>query len=483
MFLKKTNQTDMKSIVRIITIAIFSFMILSCLICFCGLDFFSLNFQDRWLSWLTIVILIPSFYYIAKTDNHKFFIFGGFLLANAIMGAILLSFNTMPVSDYWMLHEMGKKMAAGNFNIHDYPENYYGNVFNWQIGIVWLQSIIFKTAWTSFTILKVINLIIINLTIFVTYLLCKNISDKRSASAIFLLMCVFYPVLVTVGQFSNQNVEALLLLLFIYLVNKKHFILAGSLLPIISFIRPVGIVCVGAFLIWQLLIFFTKQIDLKKAIFSTLKFIIPFLLISISIDTLCRKADYVTKSVSSPTLPYYKFHVGISYDGQNLYRAIEKLSDDNIGIDELNEWQKNEVKEAYTSNLFNTLGNNVIKMIMFTGYFDWKYTNVYNHVEPNLDNKIVNKCVAIGWGEYLLLLILATLGISMYQKKNGLNYLTILFICFIGAYFFIEAWPDYRYDLYFLMFIYASCGVNYFKNLIISLKQKAIKLLPVKNHD
>lgn len=47
-------------------------------------------------------------------------------------------------------------------------------------------------------------------------------------------------------------------------------------------------------------------------------------------------------------------------------------------------------------------------------------------------------------------------GLASYHERFRIDFVQILFIGLVCVYFFIEAWPDYRYDFYSLMFIMAS---------------------------
>ena len=440
------------------------FAIISCIICLCGLDFGGLIFNDRWLAWLSAVAVFISVIWFGSTNHPHRLVVAAFIIANTVMLTVLLTFNTLPVSDYWHVYDTAKLMAEGNLDINALPENHYLNLNTWQIGVSWFVSLIFRIIGPSFTALKILNLILINLTLYTLYRIAKSTAGERGASAITLFAGCFYPVLVTVGQFSNQNLEALLLLCFIALLNNKKFFWAGLLLPVISFIRAVGIVCLIAFVVYRLFLWLNKQIDLKTTLRNLAAFLIPFLILTAAIDYACVRAGYAREAVSRTPYPYYKFYVGLDYKGDYLLQSNEQLIEWKGTVAEYNQLQKEALVKAYTQDIGSTLANNTIKSVMFLGYLDWKFTNVYNHTFPVIPNKVVSLCVAVGWGEYLILLLLCFAGIASYCRRQGIDYLQILLIGMIGVHFFVEAWPDYRYDIYFLMLILASDGVNVIVN-------------------
>lgn len=447
---------------------ILAYAIVSCIVCLCGLEFFGIRQRFEFLAWILIPFFLFLLYRSRKLENTvllkgKRFFWIGLAVANCVMLAILFSFNTQPISDYSGIYDMACKMHDGTFDVSSMNALDYEKVFNWQIGIAWLESLIFKSYHVSVNALKFANLLFINATLVLTYYVARLLRGEQSARVSFVLMSCFYPVLVSVGQFSNNNVVAPLLLVFILLIAKKRYIAAGILLPVISFIRPLGIIvllALGVLMVYKVI---TRRFSWRKISLTCLKFAIPFLLTTWIIDEACIRAGYADAPVSKPTLSYFKFHQGLnikSWEGP--FDDLQRFDGD---YEAYNEWEKNLVKDKYLNEPVKTLSNNFLKMIMFLGQYDWKFAYTYNQSPPNFNSRLISCCVVFGWAQYFVLIILCIFGYGSYVKERGVDLLQILFIGIICVYFFIEAWPSYRYEIYPFMFIFAGSGIRHLGSL------------------
>jgi hypothetical protein len=122
-----------------------------------------------------------------------------------------------------------------------------------------------------------------------------------------------------------------------------------------------------------------------------------------------------------------------------------------------NEWQKDEVIASFTDNLGGTTFFVAKKMILYLGWFDWKFEMTYNQNPKNYSNA-VRSCVAFGWGQYVFILLCALIGYSSWCKKNPLSIFQITYIGITLVYIFIEAFSSYRYESYPLLMIFAGIG-------------------------
>lgn len=437
---------------------IFIYAIASNVVCLFGVEFFGISFGFEWLVWLFTALLGALVFFLPKVKlTEKRGLITGFVLMNGIMVTVLGTFNTQPVSDYYVIYTMAVDMAGGNFDIHKYAPWSYEYLFNWQLGIAWIESLIFRLFAHSLTLLKLVDLALINLTAWLVYVYARRRLGSREATYSFLAFSVFYPVLICVGQFSNQIVVTPLILLFLLLIDKEHYLIAGVLLPIISLVRPIGIVLLLAVVI--LLIY--RGIHNKTRWNNTLKhlafFILPCVGVSFLISGLFVRNNLADSDIYTAKLSYFKFHQGLNIDSwEGPAERVESLGGD---IDAYNEWEKNVVKEAYTSQLPSTIGNNFRKMTMFLGSFDWKFAPTYNLVVPEFNNPVITTCVSFGWAEYFVCLVAALMGYKIYRRRNGLDLFQVLFVGLVCVYFFIEAWPGYRYELYPFVIILAGPGL------------------------
>lgn len=436
---------------------ILAYALCATVICISGYDLYHRGFNDN--IYVLAFALFVAFGVIAVSRqlfrlSVKAVIIGGLVSANVIMGYFLASFWTVPVSDYSNVFQMGMQMADSTYDIDAQLPYGYGYLYNWQIGMGFFESLLFRVVRPSSIPLKILNVLFINLTLILTYFTVKVLANQRRACFAFLLMCFYYPMLVSVGQLSNQNVAAPLILLLILLIKNNRFFWAGVLIPFINFIRPLGIVLIIAVMVLLLYRLFCHREGLKTFALRLAMFALPLFLITTGMDNAMVNLGYANAPISRPTLPYFKFYQGLYIDEWN--NPAIKIESFGGNVERYNEWTRKEVLEAYTVRPGETIMNNFRKMTMLLGMYDWKFAYSYNQLFPEFDSRSVSLSVAFGWAEYLILILLCLMGYSRYHRRHGVDFVQILFVGMVCVYFFVEAWPDYRYDFYSLMFLFAS---------------------------
>lgn len=436
---------------------ILGFALVATVVCICGYDPYRRGFNDY--LWVPVFAMVAGAgIYLWARILHRFtekqVVWTGLALANLLMAFFLLSFWTVPVSDYSNVFGMGVEMANGTYDIDTKIPYGYGYLYNWQTGMAFLESLFLRFGHPSAIPLKILNVFLINATLLLTYVVVKRLADRLRAAFSFLPMCVFYPMLVSVGQLSNQNVVAPLILILILLIERHRYLWAGILVPIISFVRPMGTILVIAVAVWLLYLLLRRLEPWKTVCRQAAAFAVPFIILTVVLNAAMIGLGYAKGPVSSPTLPYFKFYQGLYIEEWN--DPAEKIESFGGDVDKYNAWTREQVMEAYRDRPGETIGNNFKKMAMLLGMYDWKFAYSYNQIFPEFDSRAVSIGVAFGWAEYLVLIVLCLLGFGAYHRRNGADFVQILFIGLVCVYFFIEAWPDYRYDFYSLMFIIAS---------------------------
>ena len=436
---------------------ILAFALCATIICIAGYDPYGRGFSLN-LAVIAFALLIGAgCLFLPKLlakSNEKLTLTAGLAIANIMMAYFLLSFWTVPVSDYSGIFQMGIDMAEGSYDINAEIPYGYGYLYNWQTGMAFLESLVFRLIRPSSIPLKIINVILINSTLLLTYLTVKRLAGKRRAAFSFLMMCLFYPMLVSVGQLSNQNVAAPLILILILLIRSKRFLWAGVIVPIINFVRPLGpilIIAVAVLLLYRLL---GRRQQWREICRQAAAFAIPLILITVALNAAMIRLGYASGPVSNATLPYFKFYQGLFIEEWN--NPATKIEEFGGDVERYNSWTRDRVIEAYTQRPCTTIAHNFKKMALLLGMYDWKFAYSYNQIFPEFNSLRVSAGVAFGWAEYLVLVILCLIGFGAYHRRHGVDFVQILFIGMVSVYFFIEAWPDYRYDFYSLMFIFAS---------------------------
>lgn len=167
-----------EGIVRYSLYGIWGFSFLSVFVC---LVWFALKYQYTFKAW-EIVYVIPAIflmlcvYWVGKTiqklsDWKIFLIMSGIEAIFALI--VIFTFNTQPCADYRAIWDTAVQFAAGDYSAGKDPTNYM-YMYNWQIGITYFESLIIRVFGRNFSILKILNTIIVILTDWCIYLFCKR---------------------------------------------------------------------------------------------------------------------------------------------------------------------------------------------------------------------------------------------------------------------------------------------------------------------
>jgi hypothetical protein len=399
-----------------------------------------------------------------KAIQDKALIWTGITVANLFMIGQLLVFDTIPVSDYAQIWAAAKEMAAGSFNIHQLPHNHYMYIYNWQLGISAIESVFIRIFGETTLPLKIFNLLLINLTLYLTYHLTRKIANHKAAVYAFTLFALFYPTLVTVSQFSNQHLVTPLIIATLLCLSNRKWLIAGVLVAIINMIRPVGIILTIATIVMFVYdaVKNRKNGNLHKYAIGIASFLVSLFAVQAMIDYGFMKLDYADAPISKAKIPYFKFDKGLT---GYIYPDLTPFDND---IDKYNAWQKQKVIDAVTKQPITTIVYVAKKMTLYLGCFDWKFEMTYNHL--NHYSTSVKSFVAFGWGEYLLILICALIGFSYWCKRRPLSIFHIFYIGITLVYLFIEAFSSYRYESYPILMAFAGIGVERLLNNISSIK-------------
>lgn len=459
------------------TVAGFVYAIIGFLFVSIGIMMFAyiLKYSDTFsiveLLWLPVAAAyMGGLYFLAKWLTTKsewltvLLVLGG---ATLIYLILLLTFDSQPASDWGAIWQQAQDIAAGTFDGADKTGYLY--FFNWQIGMASFEALLIKIFGVNFAILKVINVILLNLISYLTYLVAKKTVGKTAAVYAFVFTAFFIPYLVTAGQFTNHQVSLVLILAAVLLINKDRYwtvCVAGALLAVLNVFRPMAIVIIVAcvcYAVYKLIRDKRKYVDIliKFALLTA-----SFVIVLVGFNTLFIELKYTDMPVSSARLPYFKFDKGLN--GYTM--PMDDLEEYNYDYDAYNEWQKQNVAAALKRPL-HTTAFVAKKMINFAGTFDWEIEMSYNHDQTIVTAYPVKAMYSTGWFTYLFIVVAAGIGYYLYRKqsKGNIDFLTICFIGLILVYIFIEAFSSYRFEAYpFLLIMagYFAANIKAFAKII-----------------
>ncbi|WNR43990.1 glycosyltransferase family 39 protein [Paenibacillus roseipurpureus] len=435
-----------------------------------------------WLEWIWVLPAILLFYlciqlgkFFQRKSELHLVIFA--VTAATICYLILnLSYNTLPVSDYKDIWTGANEMAAGTFTGGHDPSNYF-YYYNWQVGIAAFESIIIRIFGSHFWVLKILNIIILNLISWGIYRIAKKKTGREAACITYMITIFYLPYLLSVPQFSNQHLTLLLLLVAFHWIEKNKFAfsaLTGLLLAVLNILRPVAIVVVLTILCYWLYVFFRDRAFKKWILHSALLALTFFIAVS-GFDKLFVKIDYADAPVSQPKMPYFKYVKGLGGD-----QGFDKLAKLSYDYETFNQIQKEQLNSLITEQPVSTVIFVINKMCRYWGLFDYQFEHTFNHDPDYYYQYPVKALYMISWFQYMLCILLALIGFRLWKQKHDMDVYVIFFIGYNLVYLLIEAFSSYRFIVYPFIIIMSGYAIHelrlYEINRIVSIvKMKSKK--------
>ncbi len=393
--------------------------------------------------------------------------FLGIMAASSIFISVsmILSYDTKPCSDYAMIYNAAEQMASGNFTSGTDPQHYM-YIYNWQIGIAAFESLfVIVFGGGSFTALQAYNAILALTTQGLLYYTAKKKLGIITARYACVMAVLFLPWILSVPQFTNQNIALVLLLVGLLLLDNEEigmWAASGAVIGLMNVLRPMGIIVVLAALCQTVHSLFGKLTI--KPFKRAMAFVLCYVVVVGGFDALFQAVDYTDCGVSEARLTYFKFQKG-------LYGYNNELGDDlsEYGYDygEYNAAMKAELFDKVIGNPIGTavfVGN---KMVRYLGLFDYKFEMAYNQNEEYYTQYPVKALYSTSWFQYLIVVALALWGLKSYRKKYRADVYQIFFVGNTLVYVFIEAFSSYRFENYAILIIFAAEGMR-----MLSKKEK-----------
>ena len=422
-----------------------------------------------------ILIILFTYYFIFKISNKllnknekylKLFIFFGSILIYTIWNLIA---KTQPISDYEVLINGAREVLKGNFSQLTFdPKNYF-YFYNFQVGFTLYIALIMKLFGTKLIFLKIIEILILSLSNLLIYLIISKLYSKK----IGMISSIIYSTLLfnIAGSsiINNQHSSMLFILLSIYFLiknNKSSKIICGIFVAIAYILRQSSIIFLIAYIciyIWKLLKNYFK--NYKIQILNILLIIVSFFAFTKIYDYSLKTLKIVPNSALNGNAKYFKFILGIQYNGitgsvttdalkTQIYYDLEKYD---FNYDKYNEDSKKYLINKYTKNFKNTF-NFILNNKLYT-YTSFPDNQIGFANTKGLNNNTLNFVNYYGYAQYILIILLSLIStITTFKNNNDENNILfkIIFIGFFLCHIFIEVQPRYRYDQYLILCILAT---------------------------
>lgn len=414
-------------------------------------------FTENKLSILLVMIPFAVLYKFVDKIQDKYFIIILFFLALFIRVITSVYLKVPIMDDFKIMYDASKSFVAGDLS---FTKNIYFTNFSYQLGFVFIQGMFLKIV-NNLLFLKIVNSIITSLIVVFIFLTSRNISSSRSSKVISLLYTIyFYPIYLN-SVLTNQHIQALLILIIIYLITRKDnnkiidnsiikSILIGLLLSISNIARSEAIVFIFSFIVIGIIHLHKKSY--KKVIKPFAITMTIFLIVTLGVNFLL-KLNHITENGLKNNAPLWKFYVGLNVDHNGMYNE----ADQSLFFSKNNKDQK--------TLLIKRIKDNYLKFpVLFVKKEVVTFTksNFNIIIDNKINNSILKFVLNFSNGILFLILLLFLIGIFPRKKQIDNRVVSILIILFVyfGVYLLIEVSPRYGYNLQMIIFILSSLGID-----------------------
>lgn len=377
-----------------------------------------------------------------------------FVAGNAVMVATILTVDTIPVSDPAAIWQTAELMSRGQFSASAVAEDYYLNIFNWKLGIAAFEALVMKLFVPDMRVFQMLAILLVNLSALMLWRLGRRHLGSAAACGAVVAFLTYYPVLVTAGQFCDQQLAVPLILGILMLLESRtlwRWCVAGVLIALLNFVRPVGILLVLTALVWLL---WSRGPGWGRMVLGA-ACLVCWLLMAWALNAAMMRADWATRPLDSANLPYFKFDRGLT----GFYGDID-LSE--MTLAEFSHMERERVAHYLRHRPGDVALYVATKMVRYQGEFDYRVENTYNHDSALWGRAPVKQLIMVGWGQYVGLAIAGAVGFgwALRGRRRVMAPWLIFYAGNFAVYFFIEAFTGYRYEGYPLLMLLAALAME-----------------------
>ena len=422
-----------------------------------------------------LIIAITIFlelYIIKKKISVKYKILLILFLSFILRGLWLLNINTMPISDFRVIYETAQGLLEGNTSAF-WGSGYLGRFPHLTIMSLYMSFMIKVFPVNNIIAMKVVNLFFGVLTVYLIYLLAKEIFNSKKLGLYAAGLASFFPPLVTfVGILCTENIAIPFYLLSTYLFilvvkNKKskyYLILSGIALSIGNLFRMVATIMVIAFGIYLLI--YTKDKLIEKNKRAGL-YLLPYLLVIFTVSSTLRGVgitEFQLWKGSEPKVTSILKGTNIENFGRWNEEDASIVTKYNYDYDKINEASKEIIRERLTNtNPLKLAGFYIFKFAMqwSIGDFEGAYLS-----KLDMPEDAVKVSVSLWFIEaiYGCIMILVFLGLFSRRRNVYCSEINLLYIILCGygiMYLVTEAQGRYSLIIAWTFIIFATEGLSF----------------------
>lgn len=412
--------------------------------------------------WLVPAVLLVWLTYVlgAGVSVHTKYISPislAFICSNVLFLSFLLTFDSIPTTDWKHVWSAANQMAQGTYT-DGVKNGSYMHEIPYQLGFAYFQSLIIRCFGANYAVIRFFNLIMMNAMLWIVYHFSKRKTNEHVAGYAIMASGLFLSWSMTIGVMTNHVIGFLLLYLSLYLYEKDKLwtcVLSGIALACLHFVRPMAAVVLAAIFCYAIYRWI-KGDKLTRVVSNIVGFYLGFLAVCFLLDTLLLSLGYTDIYVSQSKRNIYHKITYTTYES----KVDGTIADYNYDYEAYD--------AAYKAELFDMLTNHsdeialgiANKMCRYLGLLDYGFEMTYNHDEAIWKKYPIKAIYSIQWFQYIIYLLIGILGYLKYRKTHETDLYQIFFIGNTLIYIFIEAFTSYRFENYLYLLFLVGYGMS-----------------------
>lgn len=410
---------------------------------------------------LLLVLICGSIGYfcyklLKKNYSDKVILLIILLLAFILRLLYILSVDFKPFSDFKVIYDSGQKIASGDYSVFK-GTSYIARFTHLTILTLYFGMII-KVFSNALLIIKLINIILSTVNIYIIYLISLELyEDRKKTIIICFIACIFPAFIVYNSVLCSENLAMPFflgsILIFILVVKSKinlHWILvSGLLLSVGNLFRIVGTILIIAY-IFYLIIYYLNKKSIKISMLLIISFLVPLL----TVNTILLKLNITEYSLWQGREPAITSVLkGTNIQSIGMWNEEDgKLPQKyDFNYDEVESASKSIIKERLTGTpLYKLIGFYIIKFMGQWSSGDFSGIYWSTGVVSILNTTLTLSTVLFFYSQVLYFILMIFIYKQLFYTKQYLDnkLINLLYIIFCGFGFFyliIEQQPRYAY--------------------------------------
>ena len=424
---------------------------------------------------ILLSIIVIEVYIIKRNICYKkqiaLILICGFILR----GLWLLNVKSIPISDFSVIYECGQEFLNGNTGMF-WGHSYIARFPHLTIMVLYMALMIKIFPTNNIVMMKLVNLGLSILTIYIIYLIVKEIfnSNKKGIYAV-ALATVFPPLVTYTGVFCTENIAIPLYLFSVYIFilvlrgkkNKYYLILSGLSLSLGNLFRMVAVIIIIAYAMY-ILIYSKDKIatKIRNITLYTIPYFILLFLVSFTLQNL-KITEFPLWKGSEPKITSILKGSNLESNGRWNEEDAAIVEEYNYDYEKIQDASLEIIKERLTKTPpLELLKFYIIKIALQwnEGDFGGVYWTKLGVPEGDIKLDVSLEVLQI---VYLSVMILIFIGLFNRKNNKESKEINLLYIILCGygvMYIVTESQGRYAYIISWVFIVLAVEGINFILN-------------------